>query len=169
MELYSTTVHVHIMHSQTWITCTLHVHCTCTLFCLHIVFHVPYLYSAASYTSKHCWIVRRPVDAPHCLLWAVINLSLLCRGLPPIGLWTTFNWFLFLWEGEGNKCRVEAGIMRRMILWDTACNFNAVISNQSIFNCLINWCIYSTNKIVLDNQCRHWICLIAILAKLSLS
>ena len=33
--------------------------------------------------------------------------------------------------------RVEAGIMRRMVLWDTACNFNAFISNQSIFNCLI--------------------------------
>ena len=40
--------------------------------------------------------------------------------------------------------RVEAGIiyrtggiMRQVVLWDTACNFNAVISNQSIFNCLI--------------------------------
>ena len=33
--------------------------------------------------------------------------------------------------------RVEAGIMRRMVLWDTACNFNAFISNQSIFNYLI--------------------------------
>ena len=33
--------------------------------------------------------------------------------------------------------RVEAGIMRRVVLWDTACNFNAFISNQSIFNCLI--------------------------------
>ena len=47
-------------------------------------------------------------------------------------------------EREGNKRRVEAGIMRRMILWDTACYlfcsvmcFNAVISNQSIFSCLI--------------------------------
>ena len=27
--------------------------------------------------------------------------------------------------------------MRRMVLWDTACNFNAFISNQSIFICLI--------------------------------
>ena len=27
--------------------------------------------------------------------------------------------------------------MRRVVLWDTACNFNAFISNQSIFNCLI--------------------------------
>ena len=27
--------------------------------------------------------------------------------------------------------------MRRMVLWDTACNFNTFISNQSIFNCLI--------------------------------
>ena len=34
-------------------------------------------------------------------------------------------------------CRVEAGIMRQMVLWDTACNFNGFISNQSIFNCLI--------------------------------
>ena len=27
--------------------------------------------------------------------------------------------------------------MRQMVLWDTACNFNAFILNQSIFNCLI--------------------------------
>ena len=33
--------------------------------------------------------------------------------------------------------RVEAGIMRQVVLWDTACNFNAFISNKSIFNCLI--------------------------------
>ena len=32
------------------------------------------------------------------------------------------------------QIRVEAGIMRRMVLWDTACNFNGFISNQSIFN-----------------------------------
>ena len=33
--------------------------------------------------------------------------------------------------------RVEAGIMGLVILWDAVCNFNAVILNQSIFNCLI--------------------------------
>ena len=27
--------------------------------------------------------------------------------------------------------------MGRVVLWVTACNFNAVILNQSIFNCLI--------------------------------
>ena len=27
--------------------------------------------------------------------------------------------------------------MSRVVLWDTACNFNAVILNQSIFHCLI--------------------------------
>ena len=27
--------------------------------------------------------------------------------------------------------------MSWVVLWDTACNFNAVILNQSIFNCLI--------------------------------
>ena len=32
---------------------------------------------------------------------------------------------------------VEAGIMRRVVLWGTACNLNGLISNQSIFNCLI--------------------------------
>ena len=32
---------------------------------------------------------------------------------------------------------IESAIMRWVVLWDTACNFNAVISNQSIFNCLI--------------------------------
>ena len=30
--------------------------------------------------------------------------------------------------------RVEATIMRQVVIWDTACNFNTVISNQSIFN-----------------------------------
>ena len=29
------------------------------------------------------------------------------------------------------------GIMRRVVLWDTACNFKAVILNQSILNHLI--------------------------------
>ena len=33
--------------------------------------------------------------------------------------------------------RAESAIMRQVVLWDTACNFNAVILNQSIFNCLI--------------------------------
>ena len=27
--------------------------------------------------------------------------------------------------------------MRQVVLWDTACNFNAIILNQSIFNRLI--------------------------------
>ena len=36
-----------------------------------------------------------------------------------------------------NASRVEAGILGWVVLWDNACNFNAVISNQSIFNCLI--------------------------------
>ena len=35
------------------------------------------------------------------------------------------------------QCPIEAGTMRQVVLWDTACNFNAVILNQSIFNCLI--------------------------------
>ena len=35
------------------------------------------------------------------------------------------------------RCRVESAIMRQVVLWVTACNFNAIISNQSIFNCLI--------------------------------
>ena len=40
--------------------------------------------------------------------------------------------------------RVKAAIMRLVVLLDTACNFNAVILNQSIFNCLITaWYIYS--------------------------
>ena len=32
---------------------------------------------------------------------------------------------------------LESDIMGKMVLWETACNFNAVILNQSIFNCLI--------------------------------
>ena len=41
-------------------------------------------------------------------------------------------------RGRGRKShRVESVIMRQMVLWDTACNFNGFISNQSIFNCLI--------------------------------
>ena len=37
--------------------------------------------------------------------------------------------------------------MRRVVLSDTACNFNAFISNQSIFNCLI------TGESTLNKQC----------------
>ena len=33
--------------------------------------------------------------------------------------------------------RVEAAIKGQMVLWDTACNFNAIILNESILNCLI--------------------------------
>ena len=35
------------------------------------------------------------------------------------------------------ESRVEAAIMGQVVLWDTACNFNAIILNKSIFNCLI--------------------------------
>ena len=38
---------------------------------------------------------------------------------------------------QNNSDKVEAGIMRQVVLWDSACNFNATILNQSIFNCLI--------------------------------
>ena len=53
---------------------------------------------------------------------------------------TAFNsWKILLptTSSYNAACRVEAGIMRRVVLWDTACNFNVFISNQSIFNCLI--------------------------------
>ena len=33
--------------------------------------------------------------------------------------------------------RVEVAIMRWVVLWDTACKFNAFILNQLSFNCLI--------------------------------
>ena len=33
--------------------------------------------------------------------------------------------------------RVESAIMGQVVLWDTACSFNAIILNQSIFDCLI--------------------------------
>ena len=33
--------------------------------------------------------------------------------------------------------KAESAIMRQVVLWNTACNFNAIILNQSIFNCLI--------------------------------
>ena len=46
-------------------------------------------------------------------------------------------------------CRVEAGIMRRMVLWDTACNFNGFISNQLIFNCLITGTSTLVNALLL--------------------
>ena len=35
--------------------------------------------------------------------------------------------------------------MGRMVLWDTACNFNVFISNQSIFNSH-NWGNYSSDS-----------------------
>ena len=39
--------------------------------------------------------------------------------------------------------------MRRMVLWDTACNFNGFISNQSIFNCLITGASTLVNALLL--------------------
>ena len=54
--------------------------------------------------------------------------------------------------------------MRQMVLWDTACNFNGFISNQSIFNCLIIGastlcaCVYLINEVhslnILMRVCR---------------
>ena len=39
--------------------------------------------------------------------------------------------------------------MRQMVLWDTACNFNGFISNQSIFNCLITGASTLVNALLL--------------------
>ena len=36
-----------------------------------------------------------------------------------------------------STCRIESVTMGWVVLWDTACNLNAMILNQSIFNCLI--------------------------------
>ena len=44
--------------------------------------------------------------------------------------------------------------MRRVVLWDTACNFNAVISNQSIFNCLIT----GASILIFYSEMRHSLC-----------
>ena len=33
--------------------------------------------------------------------------------------------------------RVESAIMGQVVLWDTACSFNAIILDQSIFDCLM--------------------------------
>ena len=44
--------------------------------------------------------------------------------------------------------RVESAIMRHVVLWVTACSFNAIILNQSIFNCLIT----SASTLVLSNE-----------------
>ena len=52
---------------------------------------------------------------------------------------------LFMGVTTHNTCRVEAGIMRQVVLWDTACNFNAVILNQSIFNRLITRLVHLLN------------------------
>ena len=48
---------------------------------------------------------------------------------------------------DSEMYRVESAIMRQVVLWDTACNFNAIILNQSIFNCLIT-SASTLNKIV---------------------
>ena len=41
------------------------------------------------------------------------------------------------WDQYYSTCRVETGIIRWVVLWDTACNFNDIILNQSLFNRLI--------------------------------
>ena len=55
--------------------------------------------------------------------------------------------------------------MRRMVLWDTACNFNGSISNQSIFNCLITGAstlhIYTHSlSLSLSLSCDHVVALL---------
>ena len=44
---------------------------------------------------------------------------------------------MIITEEISSPISVEAAIMGRVVLWATACNFNAIILNQSIFNCLI--------------------------------
>ena len=50
-------------------------------------------------------------------------------------------YIIIICNGEGmnsiRESRVEAAIMGQVVLWDTACNFNAIILNKSILNCLI--------------------------------
>ena len=45
---------------------------------------------------------------------------------------------------------LESDIMGKVVFWETACNFNAVILNQSIFNCLIT----SVPTLLLPYHCR---------------
>ena len=58
-----------------------------------------------------------------------------------------FVYVLTLALQDSEMYRVESAIMRQVVLWDTACNFNAIILNQSIFNCLIT-SASTLNKIV---------------------
>ena len=46
------------------------------------------------------------------------------------------------------RVRVESAVMRQVVLWVTACSFNAIILNHSIFNCLIT----SASTLVLSNE-----------------
>ena len=50
-----------------------------------------------------------------------------------------------------STCRVESVIMGWVVLWDTACNLNAIILNQSIFNCLIT----SASTLLASILCMH--------------
>ena len=59
--------------------------------------------------------------------------------------------------------RVEAGIMRWVVLWDTACKFNAVISNKSFFNRLIT-SASNVIKILSYLVVRGWGCIFRFLS-----
>ena len=76
------------------------------------------------------WIDKTHVHVcdVHLTCVCLLTFSILCPSCTA----ETYSMLLFI-----GGIRVEAGIMRWMVLWDTACNFNAFISNQSIFNCLI--------------------------------
>ena len=69
--------------------------------------------------NQKCYTLSMKV----CYILNNMPLSFVCAAFP-----VTRQYFMV---------RVEAGIMRQVVLWDTAYNFNGFISNQSIFNCLI--------------------------------
>ena len=54
-----------------------------------------------------------------------------------------------------STCRVESVIMGWEVLWDTACNLNAIILNQSIFNCLITSASTLLASILYINICVY--------------
>ena len=57
--------------------------------------------------------------------------------------------------------------MRQVVLWDTACNFNAIILNQAIFNCLITSASTLLNFhiiIVLTVCALYFVCCLVVLA-----
>ena len=87
--------------------------------------HLKDVYSAEQLVEGLAWLV---INHPFIRRW-IFKMDHHSQGS---GMGETNNHICTSSITSTCTVRVEAGIMRRVVLWVTACNFNAIILNQSI-------------------------------------